>query len=132
MLKPETDVLVSQLDRVLGAHVARGIVGASLALVRPGEEALTLAAGTADRETGAPLTPAHLFKTASTKKTWTAVAVHALASEGRIDLDRTIEGWFPHLPRGARDSHPPPAQPPERPAGVRVLHAQGRGGRLDA
>ena len=99
MLKPESDVLVSQLDRVLGEHVARGIVGASLALVRPGEEVLTLAAGCADRETGAPLTPAHLFKTASTKKTWTAVAVHALVSEGRIGLDRTIEGWFPHLPR---------------------------------
>ena len=84
---------------MLGEHVARGVVGASLALVRPGEEVLTLAAGCADRETGAPLTPAHLFKTASTKKTWTAVAVHALVSEGRIGLDRTIEGWFPHLPR---------------------------------
>ena len=99
MLKPESDVLVSQLDRVLSEHVARGIVGASLALVRPGEEVLTLAAGCADRETAAPLTPAHLFKTASTKKTWTAVAVHALVSEGRVGLDRTIEGWFPHLPR---------------------------------
>ena len=99
MLKPETDVLVSQLDRVLGEHVARGVVGASLALVRPGEEVLTLAAGCADRKTGAQLTPAHLFKTASTKKTWTAVAVHALVSEGCIGLDQTIEGWFPHLPR---------------------------------
>ena len=99
MLKPETDVLVSQLDRVLSEHVARGIVGASLALIRPGEEALTLTAGCADRATGAPLTPAHLFKAASTKKTWTAVAVHALVSEGRIDLDQTIEGWFPDLPR---------------------------------
>ena len=99
MLKPETDVLVSQLDRVLSEHVARGIVGASLALIRPGEEALTLTAGCADRATGTALTPAHLFKTASTKKTWTAVAVHALVSEGRIDLDQTIEGWFPDLPR---------------------------------
>ena len=99
MLKPETDVLVSQLDRVLNEHVGRGIVGASLGLVRPGEEVLTLAAGCADLETGAPLTPNHLFKTASTKKTWTAVAVLALVSEGRIGLDQTIEGWFPHLPR---------------------------------
>ena len=99
MLNPETDALASQLDRVLSAHVAKGIVGASLALVRPGGEVLTLAAGCADRATGAPLNPDHLFKTASTKKTWTAVAVLALVSEGRVRLDQTIEGWFPHLPR---------------------------------
>ena len=99
MLRPETDVLVSELDRVLSEHVERGIVGASLALVRPGEEVLTLAAGSADRATGAPLTPGHLFKTASTKKTWTAVALLALVSEGRVRLDQTIERWFPHLPR---------------------------------
>ena len=101
MLKPETDVLASRLDMVLCAHVAEGVLGASLALVRPGEEVLTLAAGCADRATGAPLTPDHLFKTASTKKTWTAVAVLALVREGRIDLDQTIEGWFPQLPRAA-------------------------------
>ena len=99
MLKPEAEALVSQLDRLLGEHVARGIVGASLAVVRPDEEALTLAAGCADRATTAPLTPDHLFKTASTKKTWTAVALLALVSEGRIGLDQTIEGWFPRLPR---------------------------------
>ena len=99
MLNPETDALASHLDRVLSQHVAKGVIGASLALIRPGGEVLTLAAGTADRTTGAPLTPDHLFKTASTRKTWTAVAVLALVSEGRIDLDQTIEGWFPHLPR---------------------------------
>ena len=99
MLKPETEVLASRLDQVLVDHVAKGVVGASLALVRPGEEALTLAAGCADRASGAPLTPDHLFRTASTKKTWTAVAVLALVREGRIDLDQTIEGWFPLLPR---------------------------------
>ena len=131
MLKPETDVLVSQLDRVLNEHVGRGIVGASLGLVRPGEEVLTLAAGCADRATGAPLSADHLFKTASTKKTWTAVAVLALVSEGRIGLDQTIEGWFPHLPRGGRDSRASSAQSPERPARIRGVHAQGFGGRLD-
>ena len=99
MLNPETDALASHLDRVLSEHVAKGVIGASLALIRPGGEVLTLAAGCADRATGAPLTPDHLFKTASTRKTWTAVAVLALVSEGRIDLDQTIEGWFPHLPR---------------------------------
>ena len=99
MLSPETDVLASRLDHVLSEHVAKGVTGASLALIRPGGEYLTLAAGCADRTTGAPLTPDHLFKTASTKKTWTAAAVLALVSEGRMDLDQTIEGWFPHLPR---------------------------------
>ena len=99
MLKPETDVLASRLDQMLHDHVAKGIVGASLALIRPGEEALTLAAGCADRATGTALTPDHLFKTASTRKTWTAVAVLALVSDGRVQLDQTIEGWFPRLPR---------------------------------
>ena len=99
MLKPETDVLVSRLDRVLQDHVARGVVGASLALIQPGRELLTLAAGRADRATGAPLTPDHLFRAASTRKTWTAVAVLALVREGRLSLDQTVEGWFPRLPR---------------------------------
>ncbi len=99
MLKPESEVLASRLDGVLGEHVAGGVVGASLALVRPGEPVLTLAAGCADRVSGAPLTPDCLFRAASTKKTWTAVAVLALVREGRIALDRTVEGWFPHLPR---------------------------------
>ena len=98
MLKPETDLLASRLHGVLSAHVARGVVGASLALVRPGEEVLTLVAGCADRATAAPLTPDHLFKTASTKKTWTAVAVLALVREGCVRLDQIIEGWFPDLP----------------------------------
>ena len=99
MLKPESEVLASRLDQVLDEHVAKGVVGASLALIRPGEEPLTLAAGCADRASGAPLTPAHLFRTASTKKTWTAVAVLALVREGRVHLDQTIEEWFPQLPR---------------------------------
>ena len=99
MLKPETDVLVSRLDRVLQDHVARGVVGASLAMIQPGRELLTLAAGRADRATGAPLTPDRLFRTASTRKTWTAVAVLALVREGRLRLDQTVEGWFPRLPR---------------------------------
>ena len=99
MLKPETDARVSRLDRVLQDHVARGVVGASLALIQPGREVVALAAGRADRATGAPLTSDHLFRTASTRKTWTAVAVLALVREGRLHLDRTVEGWFPQLPR---------------------------------
>ena len=84
---------------MLDEHVEKGVVGASLALIQPGRELLTLAAGRADRATGAPLTPDHLFRTASTRKIWTAVAVLALVREGRLDLDRTVEGWFPRLPR---------------------------------
>ena len=132
MLKPETDVLVSQLDRVLSEHVARGIVGASLALVRPGEEVLTLAAGCANRATGAPLTPDHLFKTASTKKTWTAVAVLALVSEGADRPRPDHRGVVPPPAARGRDSRAPPAQSPLGPARIRGVHAQGRGRRLDA
>ncbi len=91
--------LAARLGDMLGAYVARGIVGASAAIVRPGGESALAAAGLADRETGAPLTPEHLFRTASTKKTWTGIAVVALAAEGRLSLDRTIEAWFPSLPR---------------------------------
>ena len=132
MLKPESEVLASRLDAVLSEHVAGGVVGASLALVRPGEPVLTLAAGCADRESGAPLTPDRLFRTASTKKTWTAVAVLALVREGRVGLDQTIEGWFPRLPRAGEIrvrhllSHR--SGLPE----IRGADAEGLGRRLDA
>ena len=99
--RPEDDALLSRLGELLNDHVGRGVVGASLAVARPGQAMATATAGCADRETAAPLTPDHLFRTASTKKTFTAAAVLALVAEGRISLDRTIEGWFPTLPRAA-------------------------------
>ena len=101
MRRPDDERLVSQLDDVLSGHVARGVVGASAALARPGQAIVTAAAGLADRAAASPLTPGHLFRTASTKKTWTAVAVLALVGEGRFSMDRTIEAWFPSLPRAA-------------------------------
>ena len=93
--------LASQLDDLLSDYVARGIVGASIAVSLPDQAILIRTAGVADRDTSAPLTPDHLFRTASTKKTWTAVALLALVGEGRVSLDQTIDGWFPDLPRAA-------------------------------
>lgn len=99
--RPDGDALQSRLGELLNDHGGRGVVGASLAMARPGRVMVTATAGYADRETARRLTPGHLFRTASTKKTFTAAAVLALVAEGRVSLDRTIEGWFPTLPRAA-------------------------------
>jgi len=68
------------------------------AAVRVGDRlVLDTALGVADLGTGAPLTPAHLFRIASHSKTFTATAVLQLVEAGRMRLDDPIATWVPAL-----------------------------------
>lgn len=66
------------------------------AAVRVGDRlVLSTALGVADLETGAALTPGHLFRIASHSKTFTATAVLRLVEAGRLRLDDPIGHWVP-------------------------------------
>jgi D-alanyl-D-alanine carboxypeptidase len=68
------------------------------AAVRVGDRlVLDTALGVADLGTGAPLTPAHLFRIASHSKTFTATAVLQLVEAGRLRLDDPIAALVPAL-----------------------------------
>lgn len=88
-----------QLQKTLDDYVAKGIVGASLAVRAPGEQDILLASGLADRRRDVALTPDHLFRIASCTKTYVAAALLQLVQEGKVDLDEPITRWFPSLPR---------------------------------
>ncbi|GAA3078553.1 serine hydrolase domain-containing protein [Streptomyces roseofulvus] len=72
---------------------------ATAALVRIGgtEGSWAGSAGVHDLESGAAADPAARFRAGSVTKVFTAATVLQLASEGRIDLDRTARSYLPEL-----------------------------------
>lgn len=62
---------------------------------------MSSAFGLADVDTGAALTPAHLFRVASHSKTFTATAVMQLVEAGALRLDDPLDAWLPFLADGA-------------------------------
>lgn len=84
----------SRARPVLEALLARGIPGASLALVLPDGAELTLALGTDEPQGGRPLTPADRLLSGSIGKTYVSAAALLLAHEGRLDLDELVAARF--------------------------------------
>jgi D-alanyl-D-alanine carboxypeptidase len=90
--------------RILDRHLARReFPGAVLAFRDTSGTTATVTAGTADA-TGArpPIDTATPWIIGSTTKTFLAVVVLQLAQEAKLDLDATIEGFFPDLPSAHR------------------------------
>ncbi|MGY1847880.1 MULTISPECIES: serine hydrolase domain-containing protein [unclassified Blastococcus] len=75
----------------------RRVPGVQAAVRHGGELVLSAAVGVADVSTGAPLTPAHLFRIASHSKTFTATLVLQLVEAGRLRLDDPIGTHVPEL-----------------------------------
>ena len=86
----------------LDDFIARGIVGASLAVSGATERPLVLAAGLADRASGAPVTPDRLFKIGSCTKTFVAATLMSLVQDGAVALTTPVARWFPNLPFAER------------------------------
>jgi len=84
--------LGARLDEV----VAAGSPGA-LALVVDGSATTRSARGFANRATGAPLRASARFRAGSITKTFVAVVVLQLVSEGSLELDDRVERWLPGL-----------------------------------
>ena len=90
--------------RILERHrVRREFPGEVLALRDPSGAPITVTAGTADPAlVGAPIDPGTPWIIGSTTKTFVAVVVLQLAQEGRLELDATLEPFFPDLPNASR------------------------------
>ncbi|NRQ36726.1 beta-lactamase family protein [Nonomuraea sp. NN258] len=93
--------LQSRLDRLTSED---GMAGA-LGHVRDADGVTTtLASGTSDRSTGAPMVgPEGRFRVASMTKPILAATVVRLAERGRIDLDAPVERYLPGVVRGTGD-----------------------------
>lgn len=90
------------LQALLDGFIARGIVGASLAVAGGGEAPLTLTAGLADRAQGRPVTPDDLFKIGSCTKTFVAATFMRVLQQHGVGLTTPVAEWFPDLPFAAR------------------------------
>lgn len=93
--------LNEQIQKILDDHVARGVVGVSLALGMPGKNMVLYQSGLADKFKKLPMRGDHLFRIASCTKTFIATGLHLLVEDGKVDLDEPITRWFPDLPRAA-------------------------------
>jgi CubicO group peptidase (beta-lactamase class C family) len=83
------------LDKRLARHMdERGITAASYAVVDDGGLVLADGLGATAATLGDPTTPATLFQAASISKSVTAAVVLALVAEGRLDLDRDVQGYL--------------------------------------
>lgn len=76
-----------------------GVTGASIVLLEQGEPVWTYVYGTANQETGEPITPQTRFNVGSVSKVVTAWSVMAAVEAGQLDLDRPVlealEQWEP-------------------------------------
>ena len=99
------------LDAALTAIAAklvtdRGSAGAGLGVGGDGRASLLIARGSANLETGSPVTPATVFRIASCTKQFTAAAVLLLAEQGKLALDAPIDTIFPGFPAHAGGARP--------------------------
>ena len=92
LAQPAGDV-ASRLEKLLPPHV-----GACVLAINRGDVVLQHASGLADVEGNTPCTPATNFRMASVSKQFTAFAVLLLVDRGAIDLDDTLNQFFPGFP----------------------------------
>ena len=92
------------LDRDFAALSLRPeMAGLAVAVVEDGRLSFVGTYGTADKSTGAPVTPATLFRWASVSKTATGMLAAKLEADGSVDLARPVANWRTslRLPGGA-------------------------------
>ncbi|MEU9745338.1 serine hydrolase domain-containing protein [Streptomyces niveus] len=85
--------------RALDAVVRGGVPGVA-SQARVGNSVWKGAAGVGDLRTGAPRGADDRFRIASITKTFVATVMLQLESEGRLDLDDSVETWLPGVVRG--------------------------------
>ncbi|MBW2290864.1 MAG: serine hydrolase [Deltaproteobacteria bacterium] len=96
--------LASRASRILEAHRAqREFPGAVMAVHDPSGESALVSSGTTAAIDGSPAVDTNVpWFIGSVTKTYVAVVVLQLAQEEKLDLDRSIELWFPDLPNASQ------------------------------
>jgi len=95
---PSPDVALEQL--VEQQVEEQGILGMSMGVRLADGTTLFKSSGSTEPAQLSPWTSDTVTAIGSVTKTFTAVVIMQLVEEGRVALDRTIEGWFPDVARG--------------------------------
>jgi len=87
-------------DALANALVEEGLLpGLSLAVMRRGEMLHAKGFGSANLETGTPVTAETVFRVGSVSKQFIAVSLALLAEDGRLSLDDPLSRFLPLFPR---------------------------------
>src|SRR5262245_16158033 len=87
------------LDDYIRAELARRrLPGLALAVLRNGQARMLRAYGLASGELAAPVTPGTVFALASITKSFTAMGVMALVTDGKLSLDDAISRYIDNAP----------------------------------
>jgi CubicO group peptidase (beta-lactamase class C family) len=88
----------SRIDALFADYDRPDAPGASVLVLKDGDEVYKKAFGIADLEAGAPATPATNYRLASVTKQFTAMAVLVLVDDGRLALDARLTDLYPDFP----------------------------------
>jgi len=99
---------VLRIERVVdsvvpGMLAARMIPGAAVAVLSNDTLLLAKGYGTANLESGAPVSASTILQIGSTTKPFTAIVLLRLAEEGKVHFDSTARFYLPWLPPQYRD-----------------------------
>lgn len=91
------DVFNDAIDEIFSSIESSSTPGCSVGVIENGELVHKAGYGLANMELGIPLDGSHVHRMASVSKQFTAMAVHLLAEEGKIDLDEDVRVYLPEL-----------------------------------
>lgn len=104
--QPQAPFSTRQLRRDTDAIHALGVSGVQARVIAPDGRQSVATSGTADLNTGQPVSSDGYFRMASTSKTLVAIVILQLEAEGRLSLNDTVERWLPGVVRGnGNDGH---------------------------
>jgi CubicO group peptidase (beta-lactamase class C family) len=96
---------VKNILAVYASQLAEGWhPGSQLVILRRGQVVVDLADGLANLRRGSRVTPDTPFHCFSVTKPFTAVCIHKLIEEGRIDLDEPIAKYWPEFGTGGKET----------------------------
>ena len=96
---PEDEAKLESVS-ILAEEYVRFSHGTGVVIGYGVDELISLAYGVSNSETKEPLSTDDLFEIGSITKNFTAVTMLLLQEEGKIDLDQTIDKWFPDFEKG--------------------------------
>ncbi|GGX54123.1 serine hydrolase domain-containing protein [Saccharospirillum salsuginis] len=96
-LEGQADDFSDRIDTLFNNLIAEDEPGCSVGVIESGQLIYQAGYGLANMENQVPMTGHNVHRMASVSKQFTAMAVHLLADEGKIDLDADIRTYLPGL-----------------------------------